>query len=351
MEHSIQSMRSVQLGLPVANLEIAGVITTLRLMQSKMKEKLQKLIDFNGNSTLIFSNIEQLLSSVETGLREVSSGRAWNSSTFNSSKLDMDWAKDITTKKFYADLDKAISMGEKLGEADILKLFTTAKENPDVEVPPSVFSYVKENIPNILFGLSGTIFSESYKSLGKELIETGEVALKKFGKEGKIQFKDFPLLNKLVDKDFLNNINKLFDKGGNYFIRQGNNLLRVGTALGTSFTAIGLAVGMQDDLVNEDKTVGEAIAHNVIVSGVGVGASLGAGALLGTNPVGWGIVGVAAVGMLFSLSVDWAYQNNILGFQGLVDSVGEAIQHNIIENPIIIGGPFPLYYMDTIELE
>ncbi len=341
LEHTIQSMKSVQLGLPAASVAITGAITTLRFLQLKIKDKLQRLEVFHGNSSEIFSNIDQLLVSVEKGLSEVTSGKAWNAYTFDSSKLDLEWAKELDAKTFYAKIVETISLENKLNEKDILKLFKVAQENPDVEIPSSVLSYVKENIISILYGLSGSIFSESYKALGVELKETGEAAIKNFGKDGKIQFKDFPIAKNFIDKDLLNNINKFFDKTGKFFIRQGNNLTRVGTALGGSLSAAGFAIGMHDDLANEDKTVGVAIAHNATVAGAGLGASALVG--LGSTPVGWGIVGVAAVGISVSILAERAYQTNFLGFQYVIDSVGEAIQHGI-ENPVIIG-VFPLHYI------
>lgn len=349
LEHTIQSMKSVQLGLPAASVAITGAITTLRFLQSKIKDKLQRLEVFHGNSYEIFSNIDQLLVSVEKGLKEVTSGKAWNAYTFDSSKLNLEWAKELDAKTFYAKIVKTISLENKLNEKDILKLFKVARENPDVEIPSSVLSYVKENIISILYGLSGSIFSESYKALGVELKETGEAAIKNFGKDGKIQFKDFPIAKNFIDKDLLNNINKFFDKTGKFIIRQGNNLTRVGTALGGSLSAAGFAIGMHDDLANEDKTVGVAIAHNATVAGAGVGASALVGVALGTNPVGGAITLVALAGITVSFGVDLLYKN-VPGFQVAVDSVGEAIQNNF-ENPIIIGGPFPLYFMDSVYSE
>lgn len=41
LEHTIQSMKSVQLGLPAANIALTGAITTLKFLQSKIKDKLQ----------------------------------------------------------------------------------------------------------------------------------------------------------------------------------------------------------------------------------------------------------------------------------------------------------------------
>lgn len=105
-----------------------------------------------------------------------------------------------------------------------------------------------------------------------------------------------------------------------------------------------LALKQDIDRIQTVATVGVAIAHNATVAGAGVGASVGVGALVGSNPAGWALVGVAATGIGLSILAEVSYQNNILGFQDTVDSVGEAIQHGI-EDPVIIG-IFPINYMN-----
>lgn|SRR5699024_4754185 len=95
---------------------------------------------------------------------------------------------------------------------------------------------------------------------------------------------------------------------------------------------------MYDDIVNEDKTVGEAIAHNGLV--IGSGAAVTAlGAVLLTPGVGVGI-GIAVVATGTIMFVDYFYENND-SFQGFMDSIGEAIQSSFEENPVITVPVFP----------
>lgn len=111
IESSIQSLKAVQKAMPLTILSTAGAIAGLRFMQSKVKDKLQRLITFDGSSPNIFSEIDQLLSDVETGLAEVSSGRAWSAAngSFDTDKLDMAWAENIKEKKFVSDLEKEVN--------------------------------------------------------------------------------------------------------------------------------------------------------------------------------------------------------------------------------------------------
>src|SRR5699024_10433880 len=85
---------------------------------------------------------------------------------------------------------------------------------------------------------------------------------------------------------------------------------------------IGPAIGMYDDLVNNDKTVGEAIGHNGAAFALSVGVGLfatGVGA-----PVAAGLAAGAILGFGFEL----AY-NHVEGFIKKVDKAGEAITRGI----------------------
>lgn len=91
MEYQIQSLEMIQMEYPIINLSIAGMLRGLRFMQSKTKEKLQRLITFDQTSSKIFSEIESILSEVQIGLSEINNARAWNPATgkFDTSKLNL----------------------------------------------------------------------------------------------------------------------------------------------------------------------------------------------------------------------------------------------------------------------
>src|SRR5699024_2498047 len=109
-EASIQSLKKTQQTVPILALSMTGAIESLRFMQSRIKDKLNRLITFHGSSPQIFSEVEQLLADVETGLAEISSGKAWSAAhgTFNTENLDMSWAENIKEKKFESDLKKEV---------------------------------------------------------------------------------------------------------------------------------------------------------------------------------------------------------------------------------------------------
>lgn len=70
------------------------------------------------------------------------------------------------------------------------------------------------------------------------------------------------------------------------------------------------------------------MAHN------GAGLAIGAAALALT-PVGWGVVGAAAVGVAAGVAFDAAYNANFLGIRDGLDWVGSKIDKglNILFNP------------------
>lgn len=91
---------------------------------------------------------------------------------------------------------------------------------------------------------------------------------------------------------------------------------------------IGFGLGMYDDMANKDKTVGQAVVHNGLSTGIGWGAgTLAAAAFFGSNPIGWAAVGAGATAFLVGAGVSWAfnkaYDNNFLGLRDGLDAAGE----------------------------
>ncbi|MFU2181732.1 hypothetical protein ACM0P9_05605 [Streptococcus pluranimalium] len=119
---------------------------------------------------------------------------------------------------------------------------------------------------------------------------------------------------------------------GQALVSHGSNITSVGKGVGGVLTGLGFGLGMYNDIVNNDKTVGQALVHNGLSLGVGLGAASGASYLatafiFGSNPVGWAAVGLAAV----TFGASWganklfeiAYENNIFGIQDNIDVAGE----------------------------
>jgi hypothetical protein len=67
---------------------------------AKRREKLEKFHAYNARSASIFSEYEACQQELNRGLAQVKECKAWNSatSTFDIGKLDMTWAKAITTR-------------------------------------------------------------------------------------------------------------------------------------------------------------------------------------------------------------------------------------------------------------
>lgn len=98
---------------------------------------------------------------------------------------------------------------------------------------------------------------------------------------------------------------------GNVFIENGSKFVKGGKYLGKGVVGVGFGIGMYDDFVNDDKIFGEVLLYNgmmfVVGSGVGVVVIVGVLILLGSNLVGWVVIGGFVVGILVLKVVDWVY--------------------------------------------
>ncbi|MGY0691183.1 T7SS effector LXG polymorphic toxin [Virgibacillus sp. FSP13] len=121
------------------------------------------------------------------------------------------------------------------------------------------------------------------------------------------------------------------------FFKADSYVRTAGRAIGKGFIGLGFGVGMYNDIANNDKTWGEATTHNVVATGIGIGATvvakgiITAGAVaLGATPVGWAAVGIAAgataVGVVATSVFNFAYEHNFLGLQDGLDWAGQQIE-------------------------
>lgn len=99
---------------------------------------------------------------------------------------------------------------------------------------------------------------------------------------------------------------------------------------GRALMGIGFGLGMYDDMANKDKTVGQAVVHNGLSTGIGWGAAVTSAvtsALALSNPVGLATIGIAAVGFAAGYATtkifETAYDNNFLGLQDGLDAAGD----------------------------
>ncbi|HEM3622243.1 TPA: hypothetical protein U1C34_001025 [Streptococcus suis] len=121
----------------------------------------------------------------------------------------------------------------------------------------------------------------------------------------------------------IQNTSSVFYKAGTLFNKIGQKVAPVAKVLTSkTFQAVGFVAGVADDIANQGKTFGQAVAHN------GAGLAVGATALALT-PVGWGVVGAAAVGVVAGFAFDAAYNSNFLGIRDGLDWVGSKIDKGL----------------------
>ncbi|MFD1335883.1 hypothetical protein ACFQ4N_10015 [Oceanobacillus iheyensis] len=79
---------------------------------------------------------------------------------------------------------------------------------------------------------------------------------------------------------------------------------------------------MYTDTLNNDKSVGEAYAHNLSSIMAGVGATAIA-SLFVSNPVGWAATGIMAAPVVGTILFEFAYANNSFGIQDGLNWAGQ----------------------------
>ncbi len=214
---------------------------------------------------------------------------------------------------------------ETLNKADFAVIKAYAKEHPEEDIPKSIMKYINDNKDSIKRDIGLDITST--------LLEQGGINASKFGvfinTVGGVKGPAGP-----------NSFVEVKRTSGNVFIENGSKFAKGGKYLGKGVAGVGFGIGMYDDMANDDKTFGEVLSHNgmTLAAGAGVGAvvTVGASILLGSNPVGWAIIGVLAASSLASMFADWAYQTNILGLKDKTDWVGHKIDDSLqaVENSV-----------------
>lgn len=297
------------------------IIQTLGQQKHELEEKLRKLREFNQKSPEIFKEVEEFQKIVQQGLTQAQN--FWNFSTnqFNiPSAKELDWAKASHEKCLKVAMGKIEQKAEKetLNKADFAVIKAYAKEHPEEDIPKSIMKYINDNKDSIKRDIGLDITST--------LLEQGGINASKFGvfinTVGGVKGPAGP-----------NSFVEVKRTSGNVFIENGSKFAKGGKYLGKGVAGVGFGIGMYDDMANDDKTFGEALSHNgmTLAAGSGAGAvvTVGASILLGSNPVGWAVIGGFVAGTLVSKAADWAYQSNWNGIKDKTDWVGHKIDDSI----------------------
>ncbi|WP_064130081.1 T7SS effector LXG polymorphic toxin, partial [Staphylococcus aureus] len=297
------------------------IIRTLGQQKHELEEKLRKLREFNQKSPEIFKEVEEFQKIVQQGLTQAQN--FWNFSTnqFNiPSGKELDWAKASHEKYLKVAMGKIEHKAEKetLNKADFAVIKAYAKEHPEDDIPKSIMKYINDNKDSIKRDIGLDITST--------LLEQGGINASKFGVF-------INTADGVKGPAGPNSFVEVKRTSGNVFIENGSKFAKGGKYLGKGVAGVGFGIGMYDDLANDDKTFGEALSHNgmTLAAGSGAGAvvTVGASILLGSNPVGWAVIGGFVAGTLVSKAADWAYQSNWNGIKDKTDWVGHKIDDSI----------------------
>lgn len=110
-------------------------------------------------------------------------------------------------------------------------------------------------------------------------------------------------------------------KASQELLNKAGQVLKYGKVIGNAFIVAGLTYGMYEDIYHNDKTVGEAAAHNV--ASLAAGASVVyIGSLVASDPIGWGVL---AAGVGTTIAFEYMYEKNIFGLQDGLDWVGQKV--------------------------
>lgn len=289
---------------------------TLEQMQWKIEEKLERIEAFLSATTGIYAEGDnQVLKRGITCMQ----GVKYNALTgkINISVLDFSWTKKIeeqweqrenlntiATKGILKEIEESLP---DLSDEDINKILKLAEKSPNIELPNGLKVYflnmLSDIVPDIVEATGGGIMN-----LGDLLLTTATA--------GPSGANSFLLLNSSTALK------------GAKMKASGGTVSSIGKVGGWILAGIGFGIGIRDDL-DTGSTVGEAISHNLVSTGIGVGAgTLTTGIIsvvASSTPVGWAIVGSALVGTAAVQGFEWAYDNNFLGLKDGLDWVGKQI--------------------------
>mgnify|MGYP001198477719 FL=1 len=130
------------------------ITNSLRTLQIKFENKLQRLYEFNSKSLSIFTEAQHLLRQVESGVAEISADKGWHRSTntFSTSLMNLDWSKEISASwdkriknleaEAIAYMDTLVTKLPHVSEDEIHQLFQITKDVQHVEIPEQLTEYI-----------------------------------------------------------------------------------------------------------------------------------------------------------------------------------------------------------------
>ncbi|MDV8169491.1 LXG domain-containing protein, partial [Streptococcus pneumoniae] len=270
------------------------MISSLEQQKKELEEKLRKLRQFDAKSSNIFKDVESFQKNVQQGINQAKT--AWNpgKQAFNiPAGKDLEWAKVSQQKALEIRMNKInhkLKDGKKLNKNDIFTIIAYQQQKHFNVLPKNVQKYIDEHASDISNDLTASGSTQLMEQYGNFLKDNPGLTL-----NGK-NFKDY-----------------------------GVGIAKVGKYGGKGITAVGFASGMYTDISEDNKTVGEAVAHNSLTTGAGIGAGIVAGAFLATTPPGIAITGVIVIGTGVTLFSEAAYKNNWLGIKTGTDWVGKNV--------------------------
>lgn len=288
----------------------------------EIQEKLDKLIAYDAKSATLFTEVESLMISVNLGLKEVASGKGFNTSTglFSVSSLNMSWANNLTVsqhQKVTSEIANLMTNYPNLTSAQINSLITIMQNNPDITVSKDL----QNKILNI-FNTVGDAIGQGVTYITDEL-NLGDIFLtmsQSFGGAIVKYSGRFGIAGPSGPNSFVMMAPQAVQAS-----KWGAGLVKNAGRASWVLAGVTTVIGMYDDMQNNNKTLGQAATHNIGGTGVAIGASILVGTLVSSNPIGWGF----AAGVLVGAGFNWAYDNNFLGLQDGLDWAGDKVDDGL----------------------
>lgn len=240
-------------------------ISALMEQKKELDRILKALLEYDPSSSDIFSEIETLNSAFSQGITQINSG--YNTSTHEFSipqPNSLSWAADING----IWNNKVLTVTNSKSKDSLLKKFA-------IESTDAGFN---------------ELFTKGVETIGKYSMFAGQ-AIGKSIKSNAV---------------YIPNVGQALEQSGK-LVKAGKIVMKNS---GKVLSSIGFGVGMYDDIKNEDKTFGEAIAHN------GIGLAITTGASLVLTPVG---------GIMAGAFYEAVYSDESLNLQEKIDSLGRWI--------------------------
>lgn len=342
LEHQIQqlnqrihTLQDVQSGYPIINVPLSGIITGLLFLRSKLNEKLQKLMAFHHTSTNIFSEVDHILLDVEAGLREVSSGRAWNAATgrFDTRQLNLGWSDRLTNgwnqreerleREAYDYMNYLVGRLPNVTEEEATHLFDITSTTQHITVPDELYDFLESQVENFSENFKEELLSDSVSTILEASGEQTKNITRLIRYYSATWGPDVPNTFVMVSKDVADKTNQVI-KGANIV----SNIGRFGVPVigGVVDFSVQIADGedVQDALIKSTAHAGIGMAGAVI--GATIGSAL---------PIVGTVVGAIAgylIGVVISAfaitAFDYVYDNRHEIYDKItdtVDSVGDTI--------------------------